>query len=118
LNHEGIIPVQNPYNFLIKKLSVNKAAIIGIGIAIIVAAIGVYAVTSTQDGSSADETAIGIGDTAGVKIGEGPEEVPTEEAEIGLKDEAEVTIDEPEDEPPDEVEIFVKEKLGVGDKQP
>ena len=112
------MPVLNPYNFLIKEVSVNKAAIIGIGIAIIVVAIGVYAVTSTQDGTSADETAIGIGDTAGVKIGEGPEEVPTKEVEIGLKDEAEVTIEEPEDEPPDKVEIFVEEGLGLGDKQP
>jgi len=112
------MPVLNPYNFLIKEVSVNKAAIIGIGIAIIVVVIGVYAVTITQDGSSADETAIGIGDTAGVEIREGAEEIPTEEAEIGLKDEAEVTIEEVEDEPPGEVEIFAEEGLGVGDNVP
>jgi len=112
------MPVLNPYNFLIKEVSVNKAAIIGIGIAIIVVVIGVYAVTITQDGSSADEIAIGIDDTAGVEIGEGAEEIPTEEAEIGLKDEAEVTIEEVEAEPPGEVEIFAEEGLGVGDKVP
>jgi len=53
-----------------------------------------------------------------VEIREGPEEIPTEEVEIGLKDEAEVTIEEPEDEPPESVEIFVEEGLGLGDKQP
>jgi len=96
---------------------VNKAAIIGIGIAIIVTAIGVYAVTVTQEDSSVDEAEIGIGDKAGVEIGEGPEEVQSEEVEIGLKDKAEVTVEEQEEEPPEEVNIFVEEGLGLVDKE-
>ena len=95
----------------------NKVAIIGIGIAIIVAAIGAYAVTVTQEGSSADEATIGIGDKVGVEIGEGPEEVQSEEGEIGLKDKAEVTVEEQEEEPPMAVDIFVEERLGLGDKE-
>ena len=115
----GIIPAQNPYNFLIKEVPVKKTAIIGIGIAIIVAGIvGIYAVSITQEGPSAEEVGIGIGEEVDVTIEEEElKEAPTEESKIDVKDEAVATVEEPEEEPPDEVEIKVKEGLGMGDPQ-
>jgi len=97
----------------------KKTAIIGIGIAIIVAGIvGIYAVSITQEGPSAEEVGIGIGEEVDVTIEEEElKEAPTEESKIDVKDEAVATVEEPEEEPPDEVEIKVKEGLGMGDPQ-
>jgi len=101
LNQSRITPIQNPYNFLIKQVPVKKTAIIGIGIAIVIAGIvGIYAV-STQDGGSAKDSGIGLGDKAGVTIQE-----PEEGEKIGLKDKARATVENPEDE----------EMLGLEDK--
>jgi len=87
---------------------VKKTAIIGIVIAIIVAGIvGIYAVSITQEGTSATESEIGLGDEAGVTIQE-PEDTEEEQAEepLGLGDKATATVENPEEE----------EKLGLGDK--
>ena len=97
----------------------NKAAIIGIGIAIIVGIIGIAAFTMTQEEVPTEEAELGIGDEVGVTIGEekGTEEIPSEEAELGLTDEAKVEVEEPEEEP-EELEIKVEEKFGLGDESP
>jgi len=95
----------------------NKAALIGIGIAIIVAGIiGIYAFSIPQEGSSAIEPGIGIGEEVDVTTQE-KEDIPAEESKISLKDKAEATIEEPEEEP-NTAEIFVEEKLGMGEIQP
>jgi len=93
---------------------VKKTAIIGIGIVIIVAGIvGIYAVSITQEGTSATESGIGLGDEAGVTIQEpeDTEEVPFEEP-LGLGDKATATVENPEDEEEEQAE----EPLGLGDK--
>ncbi len=97
----------------------KKTVIIGIGIAIVIAGIvGIYAVSIPQEGSSAEEAGIGIGEEVDVTIEEEElKEAPTEESKIDVKDEAVATVEEPEEEPPDEVGIKVEEKLGMGDKQ-
>ena len=99
----------------------KKTAIIGIGIAIVIAGIvGIYAVSTTQDGGSAKDSEMGLGDEASVttqepgdkeKLGLGDKAVgtaenPEEEEKLGLKDKAGGTAEEPEEE----------EKLGLGDK--
>ena len=90
----------------------KKTAIIGIGIAIIVAGIvGIYAVSITQEGTSATESEIGLGDEAGVTIQEPEDEVPAEEP-LGLGDKAAATVENPEDEEEEQAE----EPLGLGDK--
>ncbi len=120
LNQGGIIPVQNPYNFLIKQVPMKKTAIIGIGIAIVIAGIvGIYA-ASTQEGGLANDSGLGLGDEASVTV-----EQPKDEEKLGLKDKAVGTAENPEDEemldlkdkagataenPEDE------EKIGLGDK--
>ena len=110
------MPAQNPYNFLMKRCTVKKTAIIGIGIAIIVAGIvGIYAVSITQEGTSAEEAGIGIGEEVDVTIEEELKDAATEESKIGLKDQAVATAEDPEEEPPDKVEIKVEEGLGMGD---
>ncbi len=96
----------------------NKTAIIGIGIAIVIAGIvGIYAVSTTQDDSSA-EAGIGLGDD--VKVTTEQEDIkegqPASEEPIGIGDKAVGTTEEPEEEPPDRVDVFVKEKIGMGDK--
>ncbi len=79
----------------------KKTAIIGIGIAIVIAGIvGIYAV-STQDGGSAKDSGIGLGDEASVTV-----EQPGIKEKMGLKDEAVGTAENPEDE----------EMLGLEDK--
>ena len=79
----------------------KKTAIIGIGIAIVIAGIvGIYAV-STQDGGLAKDSGIGLGDEARVSIQE-----PKDKEMLGLKDEAVGTAVNPEDE----------EMLGLEDK--
>jgi len=98
---------------------VNKTAIIGIGIAIIIAGIvGIYAVSTNQDDSSAKEAGIGLGDD--VKVTTEQEDIkegqPASEEPIGIGDKAVGTTEEPEEEPPDRVDVFVKEKIGMGDK--
>jgi len=94
----------------------KKTAIIGIGIAIIVAGIaGIYAVSITQEGPSVDEAGIGIGEEVDVTIEEELKDASTEESKIGLKDQAVATAEDPEEEPPDRVEIKVEEGLGMGD---
>ncbi len=94
----------------------NKTAIIGIVIAIIVAGIvGIYTVSNTQDDSSV-EAGIGLSDKAEVTIEEDTKEVlPGSEESIGLGDKAEGIAEEPEEEPPNSVEVTVKEGFGVGD---
>jgi len=97
----------------------KKTAIIGIGIAIIVAGIvGIYAVSIPQEGPSAEEGSIGIGEEVDVTIEEEElKQAPIEESKVDLSDKAVATAEEPEEEPPDEVEIKVEEGLGMGDKQ-
>jgi len=121
LNQSGIIPVQNPYNFLRKQYPVKKTAIIGIGIAIVIAGIvGIYAVSTPQEGESDKDSGVGLGDKASVtvenpeseeKIGLGDKAVgtaenPEDEEKLDLKDKAEAAAENPEDE----------EKIGLGDK--
>ncbi len=102
MNQSGIIPVQNPYNFLRNQVPVKKTAIIGIGIAIVIAGIvGIYAVSTTQEGGTADDSEVGLGDEASVTIQE-----PEEGEKIGLGDKAGATVEEPKDE----------EKIGLGDE--
>jgi len=93
----------------------KKAAIIGIGIAIVIAGVaGIYAISVSQDDTPAEEASIGLKDEAEATIEEPPQESP-----IGLKDEAEATIEEPEEElPPDHVEATVEDKFGFSDEQP
>jgi len=93
---------------------VKKAAIIGIGIAIIVGIVGIYAVSIIPDNLPAGEAGLDIGEEVGVTIGEeeGKADVPTQEEKFGLGDEAAVEIEEPEEEP-EEIVINVKERLGV-----
>ena len=92
----------------------NKAAIIGIAVAIIVGIVGIYAVSTNLDESPAGEASMGIGDEVGVTIEEeeGTAKVPTEEEEFGLEDEATIEIEEPEEEP-EEIDINVKESFGI-----
>ncbi len=79
----------------------KKTAIIGIGIAIVIAGIvGIYAV-STLEGGTAKDSEIGLGDEASVTIQE-----PEDEKKVGLGDKAVATVEESED----------KEKMGLGDK--
>ena len=96
----------------------NKSAIIGISIAIIVAAVaGVYAVSTIFDETPSGDTSIGLEDQVeGATEGEKTAEVTEDEPKIGLKDSAEGTIEEPEEEPIDSVEATVIEKIGI--KQP
>ena len=80
----------------------KKTAIIGIGIAIVIAGIvGIYAVSTTQDEGTANDSEIGLGDEASVTIQE-----PGEKEKIGLGDKAVATVENPEDE----------EMLGLEDK--
>lgn len=97
----------------------KKTAIIGIGIAIVIAGIvGIYAVSIPQEGPSAEEGSLGIGEEVEITIEEEElKDVSTEESQIGLKDEAVATVEEPEEEPPEAVEINVEEGLGLGDKE-
>jgi len=92
---------------------VKKTAIIGIGIAIIVAGIiGIYAVSTTQEGESATESGVGIGDEADVTIKEGIEEAqPSFEEPIGLEDKAVAT-----EELEDADEVPAKDPIGIQDK--
>ena len=92
----------------------KKTAIIGIGIAIIVAGIiGIYAVSTTQEGESANEAVIGIGDEADVTIKESIEEAqPPFEEPIGLEDKAAATTEELEDAD----EVPAKDPIGIQDK--
>jgi len=103
LNQSGINPVQNPYNFLRKLVPVKKTAIIGIGIAIVIAGIvGIYAVSTGGTAENPeDEEKVGLGDKAG-----GTVENQEDKEKIGLGDKAEGTAENPED----------KEKIGLGDK--
>jgi len=102
LNQGGIIPVQNPYNFLIKQVPMKKSAIIGIGIAIVIAGIvGIYA-ASTQEGGLATDSGLGLGDEASVTV----EQPGSSEEKLGLGDKAEGTAENPED----------KEQLSLEDK--
>jgi len=110
------MPAQNPYNFLIKQVHVNKTAIIGIAIAIVIAGIvGIYAV-STQDDSSS-EAGVGLGDDAKatIKQEDTKEGQPSPEEPIGIRDKAVGTTEEPDEEPPDRVEVIVREGFGMGD---
>ena len=80
----------------------KKTAIIGIGIAIVIAGIvGIYAVSTPQEGGTAKDSEVGLGDEASVTTQE-----PEDEEKLGLGDKAEGTAENPEDE----------EKLGLGDK--
>lgn len=94
----------------------KKTAIIGIGIAIIVAGgLGIYAVSSTQEPTGAEST-IGFGDEASVSV-EG--DIAEGEGEgVGFKEEAVASVEEPEEEPPERIEIIAEEKFGMGDKSP
>jgi len=96
----------------------NKSAIIGIGIGIIVAAIaGVYAVSIISDDAPSGDASVGLEDQVeATKQEEKPAEVPVDEPKIGIQDSAEGTIEEPEEDPIDSVEATVVEKIGV--KQP
>jgi len=91
---------------------VNKTVIILIGIAIIAGIVGIYALT-TQDGPIGGE--VGIGDQVGVTVGEKEEsaEESIQQEEFGLKDEAEVIVEEPTEEEPERIEITVEESLGI-----
>jgi len=98
---------------------VNKAAKIGIGIAIIVGIIGIYAVSTIQEpGQPSGE--LDIEDTVGIEIVEEEKsvKVPTEGEEFKLKDEAEVEVEEPEEEEREVIEVFAEEKFPLDDKLP
>ncbi len=99
----------------------KKTAIIGIGIAIVIAGIvGIYAASTTQEGGTAKDSGIGLGDKASVTVEEpeskekfglgdkasGTAENPEDEEKLGLGDKAGATVEEPES----------KEKFGLGDK--
>jgi len=97
----------------------KKTAIIGIGIAIVIAGIvGIYAV-STQEGGIAKDSGIGLGDEASVTVQE-----PGNKEKLGLGDEASATVENPEGEElglgdkagATAEEPGNKEKLGLGDK--
>ena len=77
----------------VKKLYVNKAVIVGIGVVIAIAiASGIYAVSTPQNDSPSGD--------------------------IGMKDEVEATIEEPE-EVPSVIKEDVEEKTGVvGEQSP
>ncbi len=78
----------------------KKTAIIGIGIAIVVAGlVGIYAV-STLEGGTASDSGVGLGDEASVTIQE-----PKDGEEISLGDKAGATVENPEE----------KEKMGLKD---
>ena len=96
----------------------NKGAIIGIGIAIIVVAIaGIYAVTNNLVGSP-ETPQIGIEDSATGKIVEPEEtELPVEEEGVGFEDTAEGQIDEPTN-ATDSHDITVYEEFGFSDVEP
>jgi len=80
----------------------KKTAIIGIGIAIVIAGIvGIYAASTPLEGESAKDTGIGLEDEA-----RGTVEPPGSKEKIGLKDKAVGTAVNPEDE----------EMLGLEDK--
>ena len=121
LNQGGIIPVQNPYNFLIKQVPMKKTAIIGIGIAIIIAGIvGIYAASTTQGGESANDSELGLEDKAEATV-----EEPKDKEMLGLEDQASATVENPEDEEMLDLEDKAgatveepkdKEKLGLKDK--
>ncbi len=69
----------------------KKTAIIGIGIAIVIAGIvGIYAVSTTQEGGTASDSEVGLGDDASVTIQE-----PKDEDKIGLGDKAVATAENP-----------------------
>ncbi len=93
----------------------NKSAIIGIGIAIIVAAVaGVYAVSTISDETPSGDSSIGLKDEVeGTTQEEKTAEIAEDEPKIGIKDSAEGTTEEPEEEPIDSVEATVVEKIGV-----
>jgi len=68
----------------------KKTAIIGIGIAIVIAGIvGIYAV-STLEGGTSNDSKIGLGDEASVTIQD-----PEEEEKVGLGDKASATVENP-----------------------
>ncbi len=88
----------------------KKTAIIGIGIAIVIARIvGIYAVSTTQEGGTAKDDVIGLDDEASVTIQEPKDEEEIslgDEEKIGLEDKAGATVENPEDE----------EKMSLKDK--
>ena len=88
----------------------KKTAIIGIGIAIVIAGIvGIYAVSTTQEGGTAKDDVIGLGDEVSVTIQEPKDEEEIslgDEEKLGLEDKASATVENPEDE----------EMLGLKDK--
>jgi len=97
----------------VKKLYVNKAVIVGIGVVIAIAiASGIYAVSTPQNDSPSGD--LGMKDEVEAKIEEPKEEqiASEEESELGMKDEADVTIEPPE-EVPSVIKENVEEKTGM-----
>lgn len=95
----------------------NKVAIIGIGIGVIIAAIaGIYAI-SIPDETPTEEAEVGFQDTVETTVEEvkTPTEQQAEEPGVGFEDSAVATVEEPEEEPQDEVEVTVEEDFGMGD---
>jgi len=88
----------------------KKTAIIGIGIAIVIAGIvGIYAASTTQEGETAKESELGLGDEASITVKQPKDEEKIglgNEEKLGLGDKAGATVENPEDE----------EKLGLEDK--
>lgn len=96
----------------------NKVAIIGIGIGVIIAAIaGIYAISTTDEGPT-EEAEVGFQDTVETTVEEvktPTEQQAEEEPGVGFEDSAVATVEEPEEEPQDEVEVTVEEDFGMGD---
>jgi len=92
----------------------NKGAIIGIGIAIVVAGIvGIYAVSIENDANEIPQ--IGIDDSASIIVEEEGSETPLEDEAIGFTDSAEA---EAEDRPLEAVNVTVSEQFGFSDTNP
>lgn len=86
------MPIQNPYNFLKKQLSMKKAVIIGIAIAIIVAGgLGIYAVSNTE-GPVGEESSVDFEEEATATVAE---DLGTEGDEFGFGESASVTVKNP-----------------------
>jgi len=94
----------------------KKAAIIGIVIAIIVAGgLGIYAVSSTQEGPLVDESSLGLSDEAVATVEE--DLVGEPDAELGFQDSAAATVEEDLGEKPD-AEVGFQDSASATVKQP
>jgi len=95
---------------------VNKGAIIGIGIAIVVAGIvGIYAFSIENDANEIPK--IGFEDSASIIVEEESSANPVEKEAVGFEDSATGEAEEPE-KPLESVNVTVSEKFGFSDPSP